>query len=97
MKKSNKLIAEFMGRRGKTYPNLFWVNIEGVPWVEIKEMRFHNSWDWLMPVVMKISVLKSWTLSATIDWLADEYCGGSGIDDLEEMYDAVVKHLKEKI
>jgi hypothetical protein len=50
----NILIAEFIGRRGKVHDWLFWTNIPGVKWVESKELLFHYSWDWLMPVVRKI-------------------------------------------
>jgi hypothetical protein len=42
----NRLIAEFMG---KTYhPKLERLNL-------INELNYHSSWDWLMPVLEKIS------------------------------------------
>lgn len=53
----NKILAEFMGRCGKRNKNLYWVNIPGVLWVAVDEMKFHSSWDWLMPVVEKIESL----------------------------------------
>ena len=60
MKENNKLIAEFMGRCGKEYPDMYWVNIEDTTWTTIDNMKFHKSWDWLMPVVEKIALMQ-WT------------------------------------
>ena len=65
MEKNNKLIAEFMGYKlmscnrgkawdiGKSIPSkdhLF--PIQGVLHTG-NELKFHTSWDWLMPVVIK--------------------------------------------
>ena len=57
--KNNKLIAEFMGwnltRSGAIgyYMDCYDDSIcEKLPTVE--ELKFHESWDWLMPVVEKI-------------------------------------------
>ena len=55
--KDNKLIAEFMGieldtesyRCGSKMTYEDWLNHSTQ-----KNMRFHESWDWLMPVVEKI-------------------------------------------
>lgn len=48
----NRLIAEFMG---KTYhPNLEKIS-------SINDLYYHSSWDWLMPVLEKISRI-------TIEW-----------------------------
>lgn len=55
----NKLIAEFMGFKQKSYTpeseKLWCDNKHGLP---VGELKFHTSWDWLMPVVEKISKLK---------------------------------------
>lgn len=61
----NKLIAEFMGRCGKEYPNMYWVNIEGIYWTTIENMKFNTSWDWLMPVVEKIEAVERTVVSIT--------------------------------
>jgi len=56
---NNKLIAEFMGM---TYgdPNDNSVMIQMTPQgnevVPIKSMKYHCSWDWLMPVVREILI-----------------------------------------
>lgn len=47
----NKLCAEFVGRSGKVNKHLYWVNIEGVAWVTVEEMKFHSDWNWIMSVV----------------------------------------------
>ena len=39
----NKTIAEFMDMQNNPFPP------------EVDELRYHTSWDWLMPVVEKIS------------------------------------------
>lgn len=55
MKESNKLIAEFMGCthpfNDLTDATLYSVS-HGT--FEVDELRYHESWDWLMPVVQKI-------------------------------------------
>lgn len=56
----NELIAEFMGGIYKS--NLFpigntqiWLPFHNM--TEINNLKYHNSWDWLMPVVEKIESL----------------------------------------
>ena len=58
MKNENKLIAEFMG-----YENVGTLNNPLYDYYdnyfqdgsyEIKDLQYHKSWDWLMPVVDKI-------------------------------------------
>lgn len=58
----NRLIAEFMGY--KYFPNHTLDGIKGVyrcggkeP-MNIKEFKYHSSWDWLMHVVEKIEDIK---------------------------------------
>lgn len=62
---NNRLIAEFMGAKEanlpfgenyiqmevNTFPNLMWT-------CKISELEYDTSWDWLMPVVEKISTIK---------------------------------------
>jgi len=71
----NKLIAEFMGMtankhdNGKTYAIGEIYLIDGCECAEDwKPLIFHSSWDWLMPVVEKISHIKiQWKNSTDID------------------------------
>jgi len=51
---NNKLIAEFMG--GISVPNDY-INFpvtNGINAMPISKLKYHSSWDWLIPVVEKI-------------------------------------------
>lgn len=59
----NKLIAEFMGAEpDDKYPTLYFIephlNHNETHDFYIGNMRYHTSWDWLMPVVEKICRVK---------------------------------------
>lgn len=87
---NNKLIAEFMGLKdGDKYfsPPLEEAESIGLGmYVYPDEMRYHASWDWLMPVAQKI----------------EEECGGvpkqlldvSFYDEIGDVYQAVVEFIK---
>lgn len=55
---SNKLIAEFMGARFRHLENIdvhqYNFGRTDGSWKTNKDMKYHSSWDWLMPVVRKI-------------------------------------------
>ncbi len=88
----NKLIAEFMGleceeERFPKEGNLYWI---GGDWVNTWNMKYHTSWDWLMPVAEKCLT-------------TDEPSDGQHyfINDalltcnIEVVYDRVVEFIKE--
>ena len=50
----NKLIAEFHGKY-----NTKWHTIGAFP---ENQLKYHSSWDWLMPVVEKIESLDVWVI-----------------------------------
>jgi hypothetical protein len=54
--KENKLIAEFMGMEHcyRPYGDGFMEVKENSSCVELEDLQYHTSWDWLMPVVEKI-------------------------------------------
>ena len=52
--KDNKLIAEFMSIKYDADDETFHTN-EG--WKGVDYLMYHTSWDWLMPVVIKIAPL----------------------------------------
>ena len=54
--KDNKLIAEFMGI--SIDGEFAYIEDEGSPLEEvipINKLNYHNSWDWLMPVIIKMA------------------------------------------
>ena len=99
--KNNKLIAEFMGM---TYgdPNdnsiMTQTTPQGNEIVPIESMDYHSSWDWLMPVIDKISGIKNWSINATLDWLSESEFNiqqeSDGFYTIEDVYLAVVEFIK---
>ena len=86
--KDNKLIAEFMGlqfSKGEYYRPLY----NSGDWIPENELQYHTSWDWLMPVVQKVSSL------------CDEPCELDNMKhalltgDIESVYDDVVEFIKQ--
>ena len=54
----NRLIAEFMGYHFDEHENAYYIQkYNSGDWFSIEELLFHESWDWLMPVVEKIERL----------------------------------------
>lgn len=59
---NNRLIAEFMGWKKSHYPNLpdkmYNLDKDGEEMgCHISQFSYHNSWNWLIPVVEKIESL----------------------------------------
>ena len=88
---NNKLIAEFMSVDCVDVDTYLENN---------KELQYHTSWDWLMPVVEKIESLGYWvnrndgdiTISNKSDMVVITPMSSGGID---MMYKAVVEFIKE--
>lgn len=98
--KDNKLIAEFMGAVGtpKYNPTEWDVYITGCLDVDSDDenaqhfytpddMKFHTSWDWLIPVVNKIEMECEGVPIQLIDV--------SFYDEIHEVYWAVIEFIKE--
>ena len=74
--KNNKLIAEFMGI--SIDGEFAYIEDEGSPLEEvipINKLNYHNSWDWLMPVIIKMADAREDThykLYKTIDEAYEE-------------------------
>ena len=53
--KNNKVIAEFMGMEHcyRPYGDGFMEVKENGSCVELKDLQYHKSWDWLIPVIEK--------------------------------------------
>lgn len=106
--KNNKLIAEFLGYNIWSWDNENFYITKGVAPNEtnhnIKSLKFHYNWDWLMEVVDKIETIEDgsfdvvisqdigavyrWELNETIS--ADE----SSSTKIEKVYNACVEFIK---
>ena len=94
---NNKLIAEFMGVKPLVLGGSIEYEMYGVldcieDGVNEKhyfiddEMRFHESWDWLIPVVNKIEIENEGVPLQLLD------C--SLYSEIDEVYQAVVEFIK---
>ena len=58
----NKLIAEFMGAEKSHFGDyiVYPLNVDANAFgkTEYSDLKYHSSWNWLMPVVEKIGLLK---------------------------------------
>jgi hypothetical protein len=79
---NNKLIAEFMG--------VGYVDID--TYLEnSKELQYHNSWDWLIPVVQKLIYV----------YISIDQQDERGLEqnilygDINDVYKLVVEHINE--
>ena len=94
--KSNKLIAEFMGLRINSYGDYnIDKEIMGFDMIvcSLTDTKFHTSWDWLMPVVAKISRDAKYWEDEYREYLLDVVPYGH----IEDVYDAVVNFIKQII
>jgi hypothetical protein len=66
----------------------------------VEDLKFHNSWDWLMSVIIKISDIKHYTLSATIEYLSEFYYRNSdnsdGLVDIKEFYEVIIEFIENQ-
>jgi hypothetical protein len=109
---SNKLIAEFMGweKVSKNYRTPFTQSyltvMNGIGETTIfgpTELRFHKSWDWLMPVVEKIEQLQNELHVVELETLFSSqyfaslptsYVEGCGNTRKEALYNLVINYIK---
>ena len=96
----NKLIAEFMGAKplvlgGSTEYEMYGVldciedGVNEKHYFIDDEMRFHESWDWLMPVVEKIMDISFFNGEPE-----DFYSIRNSIPQIRNTYKAVVEFIK---
>tara|TARA_R110002110_G_scaffold389407_1_gene601710 strand:- start:4 stop:279 length:276 start_codon:yes stop_codon:yes gene_type:complete len=87
---SNRLIAEFMGLIESSIPNKYWTEQakEGFGKGELVELKYHTSWDWLMPVVQNIE--------QDCEGVPQEMLNISLYSDINEVYKAVVEFIKNQ-
>ena len=90
--KDNKLIAEFMGlkfSKGEYYRPLY----NSGDWIPENELQYHNSWDWLMPVVKE--VLTRYEVDEGIEIDYDELLHAVMDNDIERAHEEVVEFIKQ--
>ena len=85
--KDNKLIAEFMGRGG-TFNHDKTMICTGIYPDTMTLMKYHTSWDWLMPVVQECLTRGA----DEHEW--DAIYNAVGTIDMEDIYQAVVEFIK---
>jgi len=110
---NNRIIADFMGGK-PSHPiaqnDDYWLPIHGIvncKTIELgkgKIMKYHKSWDWLMPVVEKINVMDDFNYTVEIMYHYTAITGnrmGCGVIvdcDGDTMFDglyrAIVKFIK---
>ena len=86
--KENKLIAEFMGMEHcyRPYGDGFMEVKENGSCVELEDLQYHESWNWLMPVVEKIEQVH--------EGVPQELINLSLFSTIDEVYNAVVEFIK---
>ena len=95
MENSNEVIAEFMGWNIKsptTIPtDLHLSNLE-LDNGNIIELKYHTSWDWLMPVANEIIKSRD---EQNADWDLTDLKYALQTTNIDMVYKAVVKFIKE--
>ena len=85
----NKLIAEFMGLCPLSRAG--FISDKNQEYYEsLSELRYHTSWDWLMPVVSKIARNEEYFENVLSERLFDIVPFGR----IEEVYEVVVEFIK---
>tara|TARA_R110000796_G_scaffold55278_1_gene128822 strand:+ start:287 stop:607 length:321 start_codon:yes stop_codon:yes gene_type:complete len=97
---NNKLIAQFMQLElisNKEYEikrkDMIKQNIAYDLPLTLDDLKYHSSWDWLMPVVMKISRKIDKPIDEVVSLLTE--VGSDNIWDIKSFYNAIVEFIKE--
>ena len=113
--KNNKLIADFIGasKTSNCKDNEMFIPSQTICRIDTIELgkghilKFHKSWDWLMPIVEKINLLDNYKYTvyiASMDTRIEDNITGKNIIDVsckhaveelrESVYEAVVKFIE---
>lgn len=104
IEQGNKLIAEFMGGKLKhqiisaigdrMQNDDIWLPFHGIR--IIKELKYHSSWDWLMPVVKKIENIEVRGMYTVI--IKQQYCSIVFQDETDTLlYETTAQESSSKI
>ena len=99
IKESNKLIAEFMGNTYEKGLGHLVVNMDTHKnYISSEHMKYHSSWDWLMPVNKKIRTIKYESNGSGNKKASEAYKWGINlglyISDINTSWVAIVKFIK---
>ena len=89
MKKTNKLIAEFMGI--ESFKDSLASLHQGKISVDVdlyEQAQYHTSWDWLMPVLEKVEQVN--------EGIPPQLIHLSLFSTINEVYEAVVEFIKNQ-
>ena len=94
--KDNKLIAEFMGMELGHDKTMYYDDAENLhPPTPVNELKFHTSWDWLMPVIEKCLIGEAEQdeeiSNTTIKNIYEGICN----QDISYAYKSVVEFIKK--
>ena len=87
---NNKLIAKFMGHEPIVKGDDVYYELNHIRLTSADDLRYHNSWDWLMPVVYKILWLEDYEEESY-----EDIHNGLTNALIGQTYDAVVEFIKE--
>tara|TARA_R100000951_G_scaffold46371_1_gene39411 strand:+ start:210 stop:653 length:444 start_codon:yes stop_codon:yes gene_type:complete len=90
--KNNKIIAEFMGMTidNNDKSMMIFKTPQGNDIIYIDELKYHCSWDWLMPVIEKIKEIRPLP-----DEHDDSFSWVCRSSDIEAEYNSIVEFIKE--
>lgn len=95
---NNKLIAEFMGLETtlthKGIKQYYQREYNSGMWYEEHELRYHLSWDWLMPVGQKCYKIDDEEGFDNMDWVYMRLVDAVSTLNLNSIYQAVVEFIK---
>ena len=87
---NNKLIAEFIGHEPIVKGNDVYYELNHIRLTSADDLRYHTSWDWLMPVVAKCTELNDDEFdNQSIAWALLS-------DSIVDVYDHVVEFIKNQ-
>lgn len=66
----NEKIAKFMnlGIQLHMFENPFTGE-----YIDMEDSEYHKSWDWLMPVLLKVGTICTFTIDSTFEWNGKDY------------------------
>ena len=85
---NNKLIAEFIGHEPIVKGNDVYYELNHIRLTSADDLRYHTSWDWLMPVVQKCYKLDN---EEGFDSIVDAV----STLDIDRTYTSVVEFIKQ--